>query len=96
MKKLLLVILSVVLALSMVIGCGDSTTPLTGVEGEVKSANGSFVVEKGDYVEMSKKAIWCLENQEQTNKMCQNARSFAEQNFDQTIINQKIFEVVSK
>ncbi len=50
MKKLLVTIITVILALTMVIGCGDSTKPLAGVDGEVKSANGSFVVEKGDYV----------------------------------------------
>lgn len=50
MKKLLVIILSVILAFSMVIGCGDTTSALTGTEGEVKSANGSFIVEKGDYV----------------------------------------------
>ena len=78
------------------VGRAIITHSVTGCKETVKDGYNGFLVEKGDYVEMSKKAIWCLENQEQTNKMCQNARSFAEQNFDQTIINQKIFEVVSK
>ena len=50
MKKLLLTIITVILVATMALGCGSSTTALAGVDGEVKSANGSFVVEKGDYV----------------------------------------------
>lgn len=50
MKKLLIAIISIIMATFTLIGCGDSVTPLTGVEGDVLSGNGSFAVEKGDYV----------------------------------------------
>ena len=52
MKKLLLTILAVILTFTMVFGCGEQDGPyLTGVEGSSRiSKNGSFIVEKGDYV----------------------------------------------
>ena len=51
MKKILLSIIAVILVATMCIGCGsNSTKPLQGVQGEVKSENGSYIVEKGDYV----------------------------------------------
>ena len=51
MKKLLLTIITVILAFTMAIGCGDQgSNPLSGVNGDVKSQNGSFVVEMDDYV----------------------------------------------
>ena len=51
MKKFLLSIIAVLLIATMCIGCGSSSVdPLDGVNGEVKSTNGSYVVEKGDYV----------------------------------------------
>ncbi len=51
MKKFLLSLITVILIATMCIGCGtDSVKPLDGVKGEVKSTNGSYIVEKGDYV----------------------------------------------
>ena len=51
MKKLLLTLLTVILTFTMAFGCGsEEVKPLDGVKGELKSANGSFVVEMDDYV----------------------------------------------
>ncbi|MBO5925955.1 MAG: hypothetical protein J6Q38_00125 [Clostridia bacterium] len=50
MKKLIVSIICVIMAAFMLIGCGESTTPLSDVAGNVLSGNGSFAVEKGNYV----------------------------------------------
>lgn len=50
MKKIVTVIISVLLAAFMLAGCTDKVAPLANVGGEVKSGNGSAVVEKGDYI----------------------------------------------
>lgn len=50
MKKLLIAIISIIMATSVFVGCGESATPLANVGGAVVSGNGSFAVEKGEYV----------------------------------------------
>ncbi len=51
MKKLLVTLITAILVLTMAIGCGeDAATPVSGVNGNVKSDNGSFAVEMDDYV----------------------------------------------
>ncbi len=50
MKKLLIAIISIIIMAFTLVGCGDSFKPVSNVEGEVLSGNGSFAVEKGDYV----------------------------------------------
>ncbi len=50
MKKLIIAIISIIMATCIFTGCGDSVKPLSNVGGEVLSGNGSFAVEKGDYV----------------------------------------------
>ena len=67
-----------------------------GCRETVKDGYNGFLVEKGNYIKMAEKAIWCLENTAETEQMCRNARSFAQQNFDQKLINQFIFDTVTK
>ena len=51
MKKLLIAIISIIMATSVFVGCGDSVKPLENIGGDVvATSNGSFAVEKGDYV----------------------------------------------
>lgn len=50
MKKLLIAIITIIMATFAFAGCGDSATPLQNVGGAVASGNGSFAVEKGEYV----------------------------------------------
>ena len=78
------------------VGRAIITHNVTGCKETVKDGYNGFLVEKGDYITMSEKAVWCLENQEETKAMCENARAFAEQYFDQAKINQKIFDIVTK
>ncbi len=49
MKKLIVAILTVILALCTLSGCSNSTGALDNTDGAVTYGNGSFLVEKGDY-----------------------------------------------
>ena len=51
MKKVILTIISVILMSVMLVGCADKTTKLSDVGGDVvATSNGTFAVEKGNYV----------------------------------------------
>lgn len=50
MKKLLLLLIAILTMSFALTGCGEDVTPLSNVGGDVKSGNGTFAVEKGDYV----------------------------------------------
>ncbi len=50
MKKLLLLLIAVLTLSFTLAGCNEDLTPIANYQGEVKSGNGSFAVEKGDYV----------------------------------------------
>ncbi|MBQ3235023.1 MAG: hypothetical protein IJA97_02570 [Clostridia bacterium] len=50
MKKFLALLLTVLTMLVCLTGCKDDVSPLANVGGEVKSGNGTFAVEKGDYL----------------------------------------------
>ncbi|MBO5851037.1 MAG: hypothetical protein J6R29_01745, partial [Clostridia bacterium] len=51
MKKLIITLLTIMLAFSLLTGCTNSVKPLANLEGDVnKLTNGSFLVEKGNYV----------------------------------------------
>ena len=50
MKKLLLLLIALLTISFTLSGCGENVTPLSNVGGEVKSGNGTFAVEKGDYL----------------------------------------------
>ncbi len=50
MKKLLLLLIALFTISFTLSGCSENVTPLSNVGGEVKSGNGTFAVEKGDYL----------------------------------------------
>ncbi len=50
MKKIIVAIICVILATFTLVGCGDKTKPLQDVGGEVLSGNGTFAIEKENYV----------------------------------------------
>lgn len=68
------------------IGCRDAV---------VNGYNG-FLVPVGDYEQMAEKVIWCIEHPAETEQMGKNARTFAEEHFDQKKINEKIIEVMEQ
>ena len=50
MKKLLLLLVAILTMSFALSGCSEKVAPLSNVGGDVKSGNGTFAVEKGDYV----------------------------------------------
>lgn len=50
MKKLLLLLVAILTMSFALSGCTENVTPLSNVGGDVKSGNGTFAVEKGDYL----------------------------------------------
>ena len=50
MKKLLLVLIAILTLSFTLTGCSEDLKPVANYQGEVKSGNGSFAVEKGQYV----------------------------------------------
>lgn len=66
------------------VGCRD--TVIDGYNG--------FLVPVGDYEQMAEKVMWCIEHPEESEQMGKNARSFAEENFDQEKINEKILSEI--
>ena len=65
MKKLLALLITVVALLSLSLTGCSNVKPLANVDGEVKSGNGTFIVEKGDYLYF----VNGIGNFEVTNKM---------------------------
>ena len=43
---------------------------------------------------MTEKIIWCIENPEKVEEMGRNARKYAEENFDQKKINERIIQLI--
>ena len=78
------------------VGRGIITTNVVGCKDTVIEGYNGFIVDCGDFVAMAEKVIWCIENTEKAVEMTQNARKFAEENFDQVKINQQIFEIVNQ
>lgn len=78
------------------VGRAIITSDAVGCKEAVVDGYNGFLVSVGDYMAMADKAIWCIENKEQVPKMCANARTYAEDNFDCNVINQKIYEVANE
>lgn len=76
------------------VGRAVITSDGVGCVDTVKDGYNGFIVPRGDYVTMAEKVIWCIENPEKAIAMGENARKFAQENFDQNKINQIIFNIV--
>ena len=72
------------------VGRAVITSDNIGCKETVKDGYNGFLVLTGDAEMMAEKAIWCIEHPEETEEMGKNARAFAEEKFDSTIINNKI------
>lgn len=68
------------------VGCRD--TVIDGYNG--------FLVQKKDYETTAEKCIWLIENPEKAEELGRNARKFAEENFDQNKINEKILQIIKR
>lgn len=76
------------------IGRGIITSDGIGCKETVVDGYNGFIVPRGDYEKMAEKVIWCIENTAAAEKFGENARKFAEENFDQEKINDYICGVI--
>ncbi len=72
------------------VGRGIITSDGVGCKDTVIDGYNGFIVPRGDYEKMAEKVIWCLEHPAEAAEMGVNARAFAEENFEQKKINEKI------
>lgn len=77
-------------------GRGVIVSNCVGCRETVKDGYNGFVVNITDYEAMAKKCIEILENKQLAVTFGKNARTFAEENFNQEKINQKIYNIISK
>ena len=70
------------------------TTDVNGCRDTVVDEYNGFIVPRGDYNQMAEKVIWCIEHPTETEQMGKNARTFAEGNFNQKNINDKIISEI--
>ena len=66
-----------------------------GSRDTVKQDYNGFLVPVKDVDALIEKAVWYIENPEKTEEMGKNARKFAEDNFDQKVVNNKIVTVTN-
>ena len=71
------------------------TCNTNGTKDTVKDGYNGFLVPVKEVKELAEKMIYFIEHPEKAVEMGENARAFAEQNFDQKYINQKIFEIAN-
>lgn len=77
------------------IGRGIITSNRIGCKETVKDGFNGYLVDQPDFETMAKHCIEVLENKELAVEFGKNSRKFAEENFDQKIINAKILEVMN-
>ena len=77
------------------VGRGIIAFDSTGCRDAVINGETGFLVPVGDAVALADKAIWCIEHPEEAEQMGKNARNFAEKNFNQVTINEKVLRVLN-
>lgn len=76
------------------VGRGIITSDGVGCKDTVIDGQNGFIVPRGNYEQMAEKVIWCIEHPQEAEQMGVNARSFAEENFDEKKINDYIVKVI--
>lgn len=77
------------------VGRAVITTDNIGCRDTVVNGYNGFLLPVGDYKQMAEKVMWCIEHPVEVEKMGKNARTFAEEHFDQKEINEKIVGLVN-
>ena len=72
------------------VGRAILTTENVGCRDTVENGYNGFLVPVGDYEQMAEKVIWCIEHPAEAEQMGKNARTFAEEHFEQAKINRDI------
>ena len=76
------------------IGRAVITCDNTGTKETVKDGYSGFIVPIKDVNAIAEKMIYFLENPEKIYEMGENARKYAEENFDNRVINEKICKII--
>lgn len=76
------------------VGRAVITCNTNGTKDTVKDGYNGFLIPIKNAKAIAEKMIYFIENHEKAVEMGINARKFAEDNFDQKVINQKIFDIV--
>lgn len=71
-------------------------TDVNGCRDTVRDGYNGFLISHGDLEKMEEKVVWCIEHPEEAEQMGKNARAYAEENFDQKKINEKILQILSE
>ena len=77
------------------VGRAIITTNTVGAKETVVDGYNGFLVETKNVDELTEKVLYIIENKDKAIKMGQNARAFAEQNFDQDKINKEIYQIIN-
>lgn len=72
------------------VGRAVITTDGVGCRDTVENGYNGFLVPVGDYEQMAEKVMWCIEHPAEVEQMGKNARTFAEEHFNQAKINEQI------
>ena len=72
------------------------TTDVNGCRDTVLDGYNGFIIPRGDSEKMAEKVMWCLEHPMDTERMGENARKYAEENFDEKKINERIIETLAE
>lgn len=65
-----------------------------GTRDAVSDGYSGILVKEKNIESLANAAIWCVENPEKVEEMGRNARKYAEENFDQKKINERIFRLI--
>lgn len=77
------------------VGRGIIAFDSTGCRDAVTNGETGFLVPVGDAAALADKAIRCIEHPDKAEQMGKNARKFAEENFNQVAINEKVLRVLN-
>ena len=76
------------------VGRGVITTNVVGCKDTVINGYNGFIVPCYDIEKMVEKVVWYIENPQKVEEMGRNARKYAEENFDQKKINERIIRLI--
>ena len=76
------------------IGRMSITCNVVGTKDTVKDGYNGFLIEKENVNQLVEKVIWCIENPEEVAKMGKNARTFVEQHFERSKINERVYKTI--
>ncbi len=78
------------------IGRAIITSDTNGCRDTVVDGKNGFLVSVGNVDELARKVILCIERPEEAEQIGKNARTFAEENFDEKKINEELYRMINR